>query len=925
MIRSSFIHGLAIVFLLIVAAATAHAQDAPVALSPEHRSSQPVDQALSFAWQASGSASSYDFLIYDRTIARVSYRNASVPVSICESGTCVFQPPASVQLPVGSNHVWRVAAVSPSGKSDFSYSLLNILSTVPGPARTPVALMPEHRSSQPINQTLSFSWQAVDNASSYDFLIYDRTIASVSYRNPSVPSSICETGTCVFQPPASVVLPVGSNHLWRVAAVNASGKSEFSYSLLNILIADAGPAQTPVALTPEHRSSQPVDQALSFSWQASDNASSYDFLIYDRTIASVTYRNRSVASSICESGTCIFQPPDSVQLPVGSDHFWRVAAVNEYGKSDFSYSLLDITGTDSGPSGSYSILYDDNFSDYELLFADDFSNATLDPEKWDTGLLWGPYLQINNETQLYVDSLGMHSSLGFTPFELTGSTLKITAVPVSSEHPVPPRPAPSSSLWQPRPYSEYRYNAPVGSPGDDNYNRGFQSDEIDYLSGIITSYGSFKMSHGYVEARVKLPAGRGLWPAFWMLPTHYVEDVPEIDVMEFLGQDVDRVYHTYHYFDIANNWQLISTPSYTTLADDWTEAFHTFGMAWSPREIVWYVDGVETRRINDTEYRIPGQAMYLIANLAVGGNWPGNADESTPFPATYEIDYIRAYKKRLSPTLNLAEDYQIMFEDDFTDASLDPAKWNTHFLWGPYQPINNEEQYYVDALGSDAGGASPFFINDGILSITARAADDPAAFPIPQTLPLEDDSLWQDFTTFNRNLQYSPGNYTSGIITSYDAFKFAYGYAEIRARIPSGAGLWPAFWLLNGYYIDQQPEIDIMEVRGENPHQIVHSYHRREAGVQQSTSFLTDGGNLPEGYSDDFHTYGVRWQPGSIEWYIDGELVQSYAGEDVGYQLMYVIANLAVGGDFNEREVDTSLFPTSLDIDYIRVYQEKDT
>ena len=149
------------------------------------------------------------------------------------------------------------------------------------------------------------------------------------------------------------------------------------------------------------------------------------------------------------------------------------------------------------------------------------------------------------------------------------------------------------------------------------------------------------MTHGYVEMRAKLPAGRGLWPAFWLLTTHYVEDVPEIDVMEFLGQDVDTLYHTYHYFDIEDNWRKISTPSYTVTAENWTLDFHTFGMAWSPTEIIYYVNGVETRRITDEDYLITGQAMYLIANLAVGGNWPGSPDASTQFPATFEIDYIR--------------------------------------------------------------------------------------------------------------------------------------------------------------------------------------------------------------------------------------------------------------------------------------------
>ena len=103
---------------------------------------------------------------------------------------------------------------------------------------------------------------------------------------------------------------------------------------------------------------------------------------------------------------------------------------------------------------------------------------------------------------------------------------------------------------------------------------------------------------------------------------------------------------------IGPRFQRLPTPRWPP---DWTDDFHTFGMAWSPTDIVWYVDGEETRRITDSDYTIANQSMYLIANLAVGGNWPGTPDENTQFPATFEIDYIRAYKKKLNPELDLSQ------------------------------------------------------------------------------------------------------------------------------------------------------------------------------------------------------------------------------------------------------------------------------
>ena len=584
------------------------------------------------------------------------------------------------------------------------------------------------------------------------------------------------------------------------------------------------------------------------------------------------------------------------------------------------------TETDSGADTEDQPSSPD-LSEYELAFADEFNGNSLDSSKWNTGLIWGPYLPINNEEQLYVDTLGINQGSSHSPFSFNGETITITATPTSAALQPPPRPAENDPIWNE--YNEYRYNGPTAN------GPGYDPEDVNYLSGIITSYDTFRMTHGYVEARVKLPPGPGLWPAFWLLNTHYVEDSPEIDVMEFLGQTTDRVYHTYHYFDVEDNYARRSTPSYTSLAEDWgisdwTEDFHTYGVAWSPREIVWYVDGIETRRITDQDTingeptRISRQSMYLIANLAVGGNWPGSPDANTPLPAAYEIDYIRAYKKKLSDPIDLAADYQLMFNDEFNGSTLDTDKWNTSFLWGPYLTINSEEQYYVDANGIDSDlSYSPFSVSDGVLSITADLSDNSADDVPPATLPDVNDPLWQQHPEFRQGPYDGPPEYTSGIITSYDSFKFVHGYAEIRAKVPEGDGLWPAFWLLNAYYVGNLPEIDIMEILGENTNRLYHSYHRsNDIGEQQSTQFITDSG---QPFSDGFHTYGVRWQPGRIDWYVDGQPVHAVEDDTIAYQIMYVIANLAVGGNFNQAEVDPSVLPARLDIDYIRVYQENDT
>ncbi|HWE71831.1 MAG TPA: glycoside hydrolase family 16 protein [Stellaceae bacterium] len=152
-----------------------------------------------------------------------------------------------------------------------------------------------------------------------------------------------------------------------------------------------------------------------------------------------------------------------------------------------------------------------------------------------------------------------------------------------------------------------------------------------YVSGLISTQPSFSQTYGYFEMRAELPQGKGLWPAFWMLPK---DDSwpPEIDVVESIG-DPSHVYMTAH----SKHGKSDGAEAYIT-----PNAFHTFAVSWDRRDLVWYIDGGEAaREATPDDMHKP---MYMLANLAVGGNWPGSPDASTHFPAKLMIDYIRAYR-----------------------------------------------------------------------------------------------------------------------------------------------------------------------------------------------------------------------------------------------------------------------------------------
>lgn len=155
-----------------------------------------------------------------------------------------------------------------------------------------------------------------------------------------------------------------------------------------------------------------------------------------------------------------------------------------------------------------------------------------------------------------------------------------------------------------------------------------------YTSGMINSWHSFSQTYGYFVMRAQLPAGQGLWPAFWLLP----EDgswPPELDIMENLGQDTSNYYTTVHSDTLTNTYE----SSKVAVSD--ATAWHTYAVDWEADYTTFYVDGKQVYQVaTPSDMNKP---MYIIANLAVGGSWPGDVNSTTPFPAQMKIDYIRAY------------------------------------------------------------------------------------------------------------------------------------------------------------------------------------------------------------------------------------------------------------------------------------------
>ena len=173
-----------------------------------------------------------------------------------------------------------------------------------------------------------------------------------------------------------------------------------------------------------------------------------------------------------------------------------------------------------------------------------------------------------------------------------------------------------------------------------------------YTSARLKTKGLFAQTYGRFEARLRIPRGQGIWPAFWMLGAD-IDAVGwpasgEIDIMENIGREPAIVHGTLHGpgYSGAGGISRADTLRSGAYADD----FHVFAVSWRPGEIRWFVDGRLVYRIAPND--LPSGAKwvfdhphFLLLNLAVGGEWPGDPDATTTFPQTLVVDWVRVYRE----------------------------------------------------------------------------------------------------------------------------------------------------------------------------------------------------------------------------------------------------------------------------------------
>ncbi|HXY23305.1 MAG TPA: glycoside hydrolase family 16 protein [Candidatus Acidoferrum sp.] len=176
-----------------------------------------------------------------------------------------------------------------------------------------------------------------------------------------------------------------------------------------------------------------------------------------------------------------------------------------------------------------------------------------------------------------------------------------------------------------------------------------------YTSARIKTQGLFSQAYGRFEARIQIPKGQGMWPAFWMLGDNITSvgwpTCGEIDIMENIGKEPGTVHGSMHGPSTTGPTSDASAAFSLPSGQDFADDFHIYAVEWSPGTVSFYVDSNLYETVTQSQWPAGGtwvfdHPFFIILNVAVGGNWPGSPDNTTQFPQQMLVDYVRVYTKQ---------------------------------------------------------------------------------------------------------------------------------------------------------------------------------------------------------------------------------------------------------------------------------------
>jgi beta-glucanase (GH16 family) len=255
----------------------------------------------------------------------------------------------------------------------------------------------------------------------------------------------------------------------------------------------------------------------------------------------------------------------------------------------------------------------------------------------------------------------------------------------------------------------------------------------DYTSARLITKNKFSATYGRFEARIKVPFGQGIWPAFWMLGNN-IDSVGwpacgELDIMENIGREPSIVHGTLHgpgYSGASGISSSYSLPN----NQRFTESFHTFAVEWEPNVVRFYCDGILFKTMTPADLPagrtwVFNHPFFMLLNLAVGGNWPGNPDSTTLFPQTMHVDYVRVYQRATPSSTPVV----LTTEGSGSAIALDSVTWTSE-PFNVTSTVNFSDDHRTRLMLMTAN--IDLLPGDDASLVTAQAHDSQGnAYPLP--------------------------------------------------------------------------------------------------------------------------------------------------------------------------------------------------
>ncbi len=272
-----------------------------------------------------------------------------------------------------------------------------------------------------------------------------------------------------------------------------------------------------------------------------------------------------------------------------------------------------------------------------------------------------------------------------------------------------------------------------------------EAGNVTYASGRVNTQNKHDVKYGWIEARIKFPSGKGFLPAFWMMPQDesFYGQWPkcgEIDIAEVLGNGTTVNYGTLHYGEPHKQNQGM----YTLASGDFASEYHTFAIDWEPGRIRWFVDGQQYFETNDWFTKVDGeeekaypapfnQPFHVILNVAVGGDWPGDPDDTTVFDdrATMKVDYVRIFQR---------DSYDENVEKPVKELHMREADETGNFVhnsdFSQAEDLNDDVDWKFLQL-NDGVGSAEIKDNEIIISTTNAGTEEYSIQLVQPEMPME--------------------------------------------------------------------------------------------------------------------------------------------------------------------------------------------